>query len=67
MALSSIFAALVTRTSANFDETLASVAAWDIATALFAVGLSAWTIWFWQQKANREWKIKCSQAPALQV
>jgi hypothetical protein len=67
MALSSILAALVTRTSVNFDETLFSVAAWDIATALFAVGLSVWTIWFWEKKADRECKIKHSQAPVLEV
>jgi ABC-type transport system involved in multi-copper enzyme maturation permease subunit len=65
MASSSILVALVTRTAFQLDETLSSVAAWDIATALFAVGLSAWTIWFWQQKANREWKIKRSLAPEL--
>ncbi len=65
MALSSILAALATRTAFQLDETLFSLAAWDIATALFAIGLCAWTIWFWQQKADRAWKIKCSQAPEL--
>jgi ABC-type transport system involved in multi-copper enzyme maturation permease subunit len=65
MALSSILAALVTRTSFQPEETLLLVAAWDIATALFAIGLSAWTIWFWQHKANRAWKIKRSQVPEL--
>ena len=65
MALSSILAALVTRTSVELEATLLSVAAWDIATALFAVGLSAWTIWFWEQKADRERKIEPLQAPEL--
>jgi hypothetical protein len=67
MASSSILVALVTRTAFQLDETLSSVAAWDIATALFAVGLSVWTIWFWEKKADRECKIKHSQAPVLEV
>ena len=65
MAMSSVLAALVTRTSYNLDETVVSVAAWDVATALFGVGLLAWTVWFWHQRASRAWKIKRLRAPKL--
>jgi ABC-type transport system involved in multi-copper enzyme maturation permease subunit len=58
MAMSSILAAIVTRTSFNLDELILSVAAWDIATVLFALGLSWWTVRFWQRRFIGESRAK---------
>ena len=51
IAMYSLLTALVTRSSFSLDETLVLVAAWDFATALFAIGLSWCTIRHWQRRA----------------
>jgi len=50
MALASLLVMLVTRTSFSVGDTLSSVLFWDVVVSLFAVGLSCWTIWVWQQR-----------------
>jgi ABC-type transport system involved in multi-copper enzyme maturation permease subunit len=44
----SLLALLVSRTSFSIGETLSSMIIWDIVVAVFAIGLSRWTIWAWQ-------------------
>jgi hypothetical protein len=50
LATSSLLIALLTRTSFILGETIVSVTAWDIATALFAIALCSWTVWSWQRR-----------------
>ena len=60
MAMSSVLTALVTRKSFSLDEIILSVAAWDIATALFGLGLLWWTVRFWQRQFIGESRAKTS-------
>jgi ABC-type transport system involved in multi-copper enzyme maturation permease subunit len=67
MAMSSLLTALVSRTSLTFDEHIFTLATWNSAVALFAVGLLAWTIWLWQRRASRALKIKRLQTPGFRA
>ncbi len=51
IAVYSLLNALATRGSFSLDETLVLIAAWDFATALFAIGVSWCTIRHWQRRA----------------
>ena len=48
----SLFGMLVIRTSFRIGETLSSMILWDVVVAVFAVGLSVWTIWSLQLEAD---------------
>jgi ABC-type transport system involved in multi-copper enzyme maturation permease subunit len=65
MAANSLLALLVSRTSFNVGEVLWSVMFWDVVVALFAVGISWWTIWVWQRRLSGVSKAKASLATAL--
>ena len=62
MAMSSLLAALVTRTSFHLGETIQVVTAWDVGAALFAAGMCAWTVWFWQQQSAGVPKAESAQS-----
>jgi hypothetical protein len=52
LAMRSLLALLVSRTSYSARERLWSVALWDIVVTILAVCLSLWTIWVWQRRLH---------------
>ncbi len=52
LAMRSLLAPLVSRTSFSAVETLWSVALWDVVVTMFAIALSWWTIWAWQRRVS---------------
>ncbi len=52
MASGSLLTILVTRRSSSFGDILLSVLFWDVIFGLIALGLSLWTIWYWQRQSG---------------
>ena len=50
LAMRSLLALLVSRTSYSARERLWSVALWDVVVTIFALGLSWCTIWIWKRR-----------------
>ncbi len=67
IAIYSLLTALVTRTSFSLDETVVLVAAWDLAIALLAIGLSWCTIRHWQRRWIGTSEVNSSQSGSVKV
>ncbi len=65
MDMSSLLDALVSRTSYHLNAMVLSVAAWDVGSAIFAIGLSWWTIRYWQRRSSAESRAKLVRMPDL--
>ncbi|HKI20040.1 MAG TPA: hypothetical protein VKA15_19280 [Isosphaeraceae bacterium] len=65
MASDSLLAVLVSRNSFNVGQILWSVTFWNTVVAVFAAGLSWWTIWAWQRRLRGSSKAKPALATDL--